>query len=85
MTYRGPKKLIPVKYIGIESTSRDGDGHKYFIKTAIEYSDSDYRSFIAYGSDGLTLIGQKTLSREYRVFRVLYSRGTGSLSLEYCQ
>ena len=64
----GVKKLIPVKYIEIESTSRDGDGHKYFIMTAIEYSDSDYRSFIAYSSDGLTVIGQELFQESIESF-----------------
>ena len=77
------KKLIPVKYIEIESTSRDGDGHKYFIKTAIEYSDSDYKGFISRNSNGLTEIGQKLLqeSIESYVYSVVGAQARSHWSI----
>ena len=52
-------KHIPVVYKDEDSVGTDGDGNRYVYRAAIEYSGTDYRSFISFHSDGLTQIGQK--------------------------
>ena len=68
----GAKKHIPIKYIEFESTARDGDGNHFMIKQAVEYSDSDYKSFICYSGDGLTVIGEALLQESVESY--VYSK-----------
>ena len=69
----GMKKYIPVAHKSVESTGRDGDGHKWFPKVTVEFSDHDYLSLIPYESSGLTVIGKKLFqeSIESYVYAVL--------------
>ena len=50
---------IPVVYKDKDSVGTDDDGNRYVYRAAIEYSGTDYRSFISFHSDGLTEVGQK--------------------------
>ena len=52
-------KHIPVVYKDEDSVGTDGDGNQYVYRAAIEYSGTDYKSFISFHSNGLTQIGQK--------------------------
>ena len=67
------KKYIPIKYKEYKSVGVDGDGHHFFPKAGIEFSDKDYLSLIAYKSNGLTSVGQKVFqeSIESYVYCVL--------------
>ena len=53
------KEHIPIKYKEYKSVGVDGDGHHVFPKAAIEFSNKDYLSLIAYNSNGLTSVGRK--------------------------
>ena len=46
-------------YTRMRSLGTDGDGNQYIYRAAIEYSGTDYKSFISFHSNGLTQIGQK--------------------------
>ena len=55
------KKHIPIVYV-------DDDGNIFVYRAAIEQSGTDYRSFIAYHSEGLTPIGQKLFQESLESF-----------------
>ena len=46
----------------------DGDGNRYVYRAAIEYSGTDYGSFIAFHSCGLTQVGQKLFQESLESF-----------------
>ena len=62
------KKYIPYKVVERESKGTDGDGNIFIYMTYIEQSGTDYRSFIAYQSEGLTPIGQKLFQESLESF-----------------
>ena len=62
------RKHIPAVYKSEESVGTDGDGNRYIYRVAIERSGTDYRSFIAYESSGLTMIGQKLFQESLESF-----------------
>ena len=62
------RKHIPAVYKSEESVGTDGDGNRYIYRVAIERSGTDYRSFIAYESSGLTTIGQKLFQESLESF-----------------
>ena len=64
----GVKKHIPYKIVERESKGTDGDGNTFVYMTYIEHSGTDYRSFIAYQSEGLTPIGQKLFQESLESF-----------------
>ena len=64
----GVKKYIPYKVVERESEGTDGDGNTFVYMTYIEHSSTDYRSFIAYQSEGLTPIGQKLFEESLESF-----------------
>ena len=64
----GVKKHIPYKVVERESKGTDGDGNTFVYMTYIEHSNTDYRSFIAYQSEGLTPIGQKLFQESLESF-----------------
>ena len=64
----GVKKHIPYKIVERESKGTDGDGNTFVYMTYIEHSSTDYRSFIAYQSEGLTPIGQKLFQESLESF-----------------
>ena len=62
------KKHIPVVYVEKESVGTDGDGDIFIYRAAIEHSGTDYRSFIAFHSEGITPIGQKLFQESLESF-----------------
>ena len=62
------KKHIPIVYVEKESVGTDGDGNIFMYRAAIERSGTDYKSFIAYHSEGLTPIGQKLFQESLESF-----------------
>ena len=63
------RKHIPIFYKKQESVGTDDfDGDHYMYRVAIEFSGTDYRSFIAYESAGLTVIGQKLFQESLESF-----------------
>ena len=62
------KKHIPIVYVEKESVGVDGDGNTFVYRAAIEQSGTDYKSFIAYQSEGLTPIGQKLFQESLESF-----------------
>ena len=64
----GVKKYIPYKVVERESEGTDGDDNYFVYMTYIEHSSTDYRSFIAYQSEGLTPIGQKLFQESLESF-----------------
>ena len=62
------KKHIPIVYKEEESVGTDGDGNRYFYRAAIERSGTDYKSFIAFESAGVTKIGQKLFQESLESF-----------------
>ena len=64
----GVKKYIPYKVVERESEGTDGDDNIFVYMTYIEHSSTDYRSFIAYQSEGLTPIGQKLFQESLESF-----------------
>ena len=62
------KKHIPIVYVEKESVGTDDDGNIFVYRAAIEQSGTDYRSFIAYQSEGLTPIGQKLFQESLESF-----------------
>ena len=62
------KKHIPIVYVEKESVEPDDDGNIFVYRAAIEQSGTDYRSFIAYHSEGLTPIGQKLFQESLESF-----------------
>ena len=64
----GVEKHIPYKVVERESKGTDGDGNTFVYMTYIEHSSTDYRSFIAYQSEGLTPIGQKLFQESLESF-----------------
>ena len=46
----------------------DGDGDKFIYRIVVENSSTDFRSFIAYGSEGLTEVGQKLFQESLESF-----------------
>ena len=64
----GVEKHIPYKIVERESKGTDGDGNTFVYMTYIEHSGTDYRSFIAYQSEGLTPIGQKLFQESLESF-----------------
>ena len=62
------KKYIPYKVVERESEGTDGDDNIFVYMTYIEHSSTDYRSFIAYQSEGLTPIGQKLFQESLESF-----------------
>ena len=61
------RKHIPVVYKNRDSVGTDDDGNIYIYRIAIERSGTDYRSFIAYESEGLTEIGQKLFQESLEI------------------
>ena len=64
----GVKKYIPYKVVERESEGTNGDDNIFVYMTYIEHSSTDYRSFIAYQSEGLTPIGQKLFQESLESF-----------------
>ena len=64
----GVKKYIPYKVVERESEGTYGDDNIFVYMTYIEHSSTDYRSFIAYQSEGLTPIGQKLFQESLESF-----------------
>ena len=64
----GVKKYIPYKVVERESKGTDGDDNIFVYMTYVEHSSTDYRSFIAYRSEGLTPIGQKLFQESLESF-----------------
>ena len=62
------KKHIPIVYVEKESVGTDDDGNIFVYRAAIEQSGTDYRSFIAFHSEGLTPIGQKLFQESLESF-----------------
>ena len=62
------KKHIPIVYVEKDSVGVDGDGNTFVYRAAIEQSGTDYKSFIAYHSEGLTPIGQKLFQESLESF-----------------
>ena len=62
------KKHIPIVYVDKDSVGTDDDGDEYVYRAAIEQSGTDYRSFIAFHSEGLTSIGQKLFQESLESF-----------------
>ena len=62
------KKYIPFKLVEEESIGTDGDGNMFVYMATTEHSGTDYRSFIAYHSEGLTPIGQKLFQESLESF-----------------
>ena len=62
------KEHIPIVYKNRESVGTDGDGNKYIYRVGVERGGTDYRSFIAYESAGLTEIGQKLFQESLESF-----------------
>ena len=62
------REHIPVVYKDHESVGTDDDGNRYIYRAAIESSGTDYRSFIAFHSEGLTEIGQKLFQESLESF-----------------
>ena len=62
------REHIPIMYEEEESVGVDDDGNRYIYRAAIESSGTDYRSFIAFHSEGLTEIGQKLFQESLESF-----------------
>ena len=62
------REHIPIVYKDEESVGTDDDGNRYIYRAAIESSGTDYRSFIAFHSEGLTEIGQKLFQESLESF-----------------
>ena len=63
------RKHIPIFYKKMTSVGTDDfDGDHYKFRVAIENSGTDYRSFIAYESSGLTTIGQQLFQESLESF-----------------
>ena len=63
------RKHIPIFYKKMSSVGTDDfDGDHYTFRVAIENSGTDYRSFIAYESSGLTTIGQQLFQESLESF-----------------
>ena len=62
------RKHIPIVYKEKESVGTDDDGNRYIYRVAVERTGTDYRSFIAYESAGLTKIGQKLFQESLESF-----------------
>ena len=62
------RKHIPITYKEEESIGVDGDGDTFIYRVAVESSATDWRSFIAYSSDGLTEVGQKLFQESLESF-----------------
>ena len=62
------RKHIPIVYKEKESVGTDDDGNRYVYRVAVERTGTDYRSFIAYESAGLTKIGQKLFQESLESF-----------------
>ena len=61
-------KHIPVAYRDYDSVTTDGDGNYYVRRAAVEFSGTDYNSFISFHSDGLTQVGQKLFQESLESF-----------------
>ena len=62
------RKHIPIFYKNEDSVGTDDDGNKYVYRVGVERSGTDYRSFIAYESAGVTDIGQKLFQESLESF-----------------
>ena len=62
------KSHLPISYKDFESSTKDSGGNYFDIAAAMEYSDNDYRSMIAYNFDGLTSVGTSLFQRSVKVF-----------------
>ena len=62
------KKHIPIVYKNRDSVGTDDDGNRYVYRIGVERSGTDYRSFIAYESAGVTEIGQKLFQESLESF-----------------
>ena len=62
------RKHIPIFYKKEKSVGADNEGNHYMFRVAIESSGTDYRSFIAYESSGLTIIGQQLFQESLESF-----------------
>ena len=63
------RKHIPIFYKKMTSVGTDDfDGDHYTFRVAIENSGTDYRSFIAYESSGLTTVGQQLFQESLESF-----------------
>ncbi len=67
------RKYHPIRHISTPSVGRDRDGNYFISKGTVNYSTTDYKSYIAYDSHGLTKIGQKLFQQsvESYVYTVL--------------
>ena len=66
-------KYLPMRHIDIPSVGRDRDGTFFIAKGIVNYSTTNYKSFVAYDSERLTKIGQKRFQQsvESYVYAVL--------------
>ena len=62
------RKHIPIVYKNRDSVGTDDDGNRYVYRVGVERTGTDYRSFIAYESAGLTKIGQKLFQESLESF-----------------
>ena len=62
------RKHIPIVYKNEDSVGTDDDGNRYVYRVGVERSGTDYRSFIAYESAGVTDIGQKLFQESLESF-----------------
>ena len=61
-------KHMPVAYRDFNSVGTDANGNHYVSIAAVEFSGTDYNSFISFHSDGLTQIGQKLFQESLESF-----------------
>ena len=64
----GLRNIFLTNFVERESKGTDGDGNTFVYMTYIEHSGTDYRSFIAHQSEGLTPIGQKLFQESLESF-----------------
>ena len=62
------RKHIPIVYRNRDSVGTDDDGNRYVYRVGVERTGTDYRSFIAYESAGVTEIGQKLFQESLQSF-----------------
>ena len=62
------RKHIPIVYKNRDSVGTDDDGNRYVYRVGVERTGTDYRSFIAYESAGVTEIGQKLFQESLQSF-----------------
>ena len=56
------KKYLPIRHLDVHSVGRDRDGNYEIYKGTVNYSTTDYKSFVTYDCKGLTKNRTKTFS-----------------------